>query len=105
VFLKKAAVSPPTAIAEGDAATLDQPPVLGKQTKEERAFVWRLDLFLLAYGCASAVIKYLDQQNIRNAYVSGMKEDLGLYGKELNYFSTYFSVRAAASHLGSLDTD
>lgn len=28
--------------------------------------------------------KDLDQQNINNAYVSGMKEDLGLYGNELN---------------------
>lgn len=30
------------------------------------------------------VIKYLDQQNINNAYVSGMMEDLHLYGNELN---------------------
>jgi len=28
--------------------------------------------------------RYLDQQNINNAYVSGMKEDLNLYGNELN---------------------
>lgn len=33
---------------------------------------------------AHLVIKYLDQQNINNAYVSGMQEDLGLYGNELN---------------------
>lgn len=25
-----------------------------------------------------------------NAYVSGMKEDLKLYGNELNYFTTFF---------------
>lgn len=25
-----------------------------------------------------------------NAYVSGMKEDLSLYGNELNYFTTFF---------------
>lgn len=30
----------------------------------------------------SQIIKYLDQTNISNAYVSGMKEDLGLYGNE-----------------------
>ncbi|WYZ40239.1 hypothetical protein EsH8_IV_000580 [Colletotrichum jinshuiense] len=34
----------------------------------------------------------LDQTNISNAYVSGMKEDLNLYGNELNYFTTYFNV-------------
>jgi MFS family permease len=34
----------------------------------------------------------LDQQNINNAYVSGMKEDLNLYGNELNYLTTYFNI-------------
>ncbi|KAJ3557664.1 hypothetical protein NM688_g1349 [Phlebia brevispora] len=32
--------------------------------------------------------KYLDQQNVTNAYVSGMKTDLGLHGNELNYITT-----------------
>lgn len=32
------------------------------------------------------MIKYLDQQNINNAYVSGMKEDLNLHGNELNLY-------------------
>lgn len=30
---------------------------------------------------------FLDQSNITNAYVSGMKEDLSLYGNQLNYFN------------------
>lgn len=54
----------------------------------ERDLVLRLDIFLMTFGCISQVIKYLDQTNISNAYVSGMKEDLGLYGNELNYFTT-----------------
>jgi sugar phosphate permease len=58
----------------------------------EKAFVRRLDIFLMTFGCISQVIKYLDQTNINNAYVSGMKEDLALYGNELNYFTTYFYV-------------
>lgn len=58
----------------------------------ERDLVRRLDIFLLTFGCISQVIKYLDQTNISSAYVSGMKEDLGLYGDELNYFTTWFSV-------------
>ncbi|KAI0602370.1 major facilitator superfamily transporter [Biscogniauxia sp. FL1348] len=62
------------------------------RTPEERDLVRRLDIFLMTFGCISQVIKYLDQQNISNAYVSGMKEDLGLYGNELNYFTTYFNV-------------
>ncbi|KXT05010.1 hypothetical protein AC578_10272 [Pseudocercospora eumusae] len=63
-----------------------------ERTKEEKAFVRRLDLFLMTFGCLSQVIKYLDQQNINNAYVSGMQEDLKLYGDELNYFTTAFNV-------------
>lgn len=62
------------------------------RTATEKDLVRRLDIFLMTFGCISQVIKYLDQQNINNAYVSGMKEDLSLYGNELNYFTTYFNV-------------
>ncbi|KAI4597114.1 hypothetical protein KJ359_004625 [Pestalotiopsis sp. 9143b] len=55
-----------------------------ERSPEERALVRRLDIFLMTFGCVSQVIKYLDQSNISNAYVSGMKEDLGLKGNELN---------------------
>ncbi|KAL7940488.1 allantoate permease [Trichoderma barbatum] len=61
-------------------------------SKEERSLVRRLDIFLLTFGCFSQIIKSLDQANISNAYVSGMKEDLNLYGNELNLFTTYFNV-------------
>ncbi|RMX89778.1 hypothetical protein D0869_00619 [Hortaea werneckii] len=63
-----------------------------QRSKEERDLVLRLDIFLMTLGCISQVIKYLDQQNINNAYVSGMEEDLHLDGNELNYFTTYFNV-------------
>ncbi|OHX00474.1 major facilitator superfamily transporter [Colletotrichum incanum] len=56
--------------------------------KEERAFLWRLDLFFLSIG----FLGYIDQTNINNAYVSGMKEDLELFGNELNYFTTFFNI-------------
>lgn len=62
------------------------------RSPEERDLVRRLDIFLMTFGCISQVIKYLDQQNINNAYVSGMQEDLHLYGNELNYFTTAFNV-------------
>lgn len=58
--------------------------------KEERAFLWRLDLGFLTIGFLGYMFKYLDQINISNAYVSGMQEDLNLTGDELNYFTTYF---------------
>ncbi|KAH6889626.1 major facilitator superfamily domain-containing protein [Thelonectria olida] len=63
-----------------------------ERSAEERAFVRRLDLFLMTFGCISQVIKFLDQTNITTAYVSGMKEDLGLLGNELNFFTTYFNI-------------
>jgi len=41
----------------------------------------------------TACTQFLGQQNITNAYVSGMKEDLNAQGNELNYF-----VVACMSH-------
>lgn len=37
-------------------------------------------------------VKFLDQVNINNAFVSGMKEDLGMLGNQLNYMQTAWSV-------------
>lgn len=30
---------------------------------------------------------FLGQQNITNAFISGMREDLGAYGNQLNYYN------------------
>jgi hypothetical protein len=40
----------------------------------------------LAMHVLTAFEQFLGQQNITNAYVSGMKEDLNAQGNELNYF-------------------
>ncbi|KAF8903224.1 MFS general substrate transporter [Mucidula mucida] len=58
------------------------------KSPEERRFLGKLDACLLTYAALSYFSKYLDQQNITNAYVSGMKEDLGLHGNQLNYITT-----------------
>lgn len=55
------------------------------KSPEERLFLFKLDGFLLTFASVGYFLKYLDQANINNAYVSGMKEDLGLYGNQLNY--------------------
>ncbi|KAK9473939.1 major facilitator superfamily domain-containing protein [Dipodascopsis tothii] len=57
----------------------------------ERRYVEKLDRGLLFYLIFSYMIKSLDQNNISNAYVSGMKEALNLYGNEYNYFTTLFN--------------
>jgi hypothetical protein len=43
---------------------------------------WKITIVVAESGANDP--RYLDQQNINNAYVSGMKEDLNLYGNELN---------------------
>ncbi|KAK3374845.1 major facilitator superfamily domain-containing protein [Podospora didyma] len=65
--------------------TLDKSP-------EERRFLFKLDTILLTFASLGYFIKYLDQVNLNNAFVSGMKEDLGLYGLELNYAQTAWTV-------------
>ncbi|KAB2575634.1 Pantothenate transporter liz1 [Lasiodiplodia theobromae] len=60
--------------------------------KEEKWLIRKLDIFILTYSCLCFFIKYLDQTNISNAYVSGMKEELGLYGNELNLMTTYYNI-------------
>ncbi|KAH8705509.1 major facilitator superfamily domain-containing protein [Talaromyces proteolyticus] len=61
-------------------------------SKEEKWLIFKLDFFILLYTCLTFFVKYLDQTNITNAYVSGMKEDLKLNGNELNWFTTYFNI-------------
>ncbi|CAG8054456.1 unnamed protein product [Penicillium nalgiovense] len=59
---------------------------------EERKLLFKLDLSILIFACLCFFVKYLDQTNISNAYVSGLKEDFSLYGNELNYFNVcYFT--------------
>ncbi|KAL4890115.1 putative pantothenate transporter [Aspergillus ambiguus] len=56
----------------------------------EKKLLLKLDLLILPYGCLSYFTKFLDQQSITNTYVTGMREDLGLTGNELNYLDLVF---------------
>ncbi|OLN97459.1 Pantothenate transporter liz1-like protein 2 [Colletotrichum chlorophyti] len=58
--------------------TLDKSP-------EERRFMFKLDAVVLTP-------RNLDQININNAFVSGMKEDMQLFGNELNYMQVCWTV-------------
>ncbi|TQN68336.1 Pantothenate transporter liz1 [Colletotrichum shisoi] len=62
------------------------------KSPEERRFLFKLDAVLMTLASLGYFIKYLDQVNINNAFVSGMKEDLGLYGNELNYMQVCWTV-------------
>ncbi|KAG9202871.1 hypothetical protein G6514_003893 [Epicoccum nigrum] len=60
--------------------------------KEEKWFLFKLDCFLLTTACLGYFSKNLDQSNISNAYVSGMKESLNMHGSELTYASNVFTA-------------
>lgn len=61
-------------------------------SKYERHYLMKVDLAVVVFLGFTFFTKSLDQLNITNAYVSGMKEDLQLNGNELNYFSTFYNI-------------
>lgn len=60
--------------------------------KEEKWFLFKLDAFLLTSTCLGYFSKNLDQANLSNAFVSGMKESLHMYGSELTYAGNVFTA-------------
>jgi hypothetical protein len=52
----------------------------------------KIDFFILTYGCLAYFTKWLDQANLSNAYVSGMREDLNMQGTDYNLAVTCFQV-------------
>ncbi|KAI8958628.1 MFS general substrate transporter [Daldinia sp. FL1419] len=62
------------------------------KSPEERRFLFKLDAVILSFASLGYFIKYLDQVNVNSAFVSGMKEDLGLYGNQLNYMVMCWTV-------------
>jgi len=62
------------------------------KSPEERRFLAKLDAVLLTYASLGEFVEACDQLSMNNAFVSGMKEDLNLYGNELNYLLTCWTV-------------
>lgn len=58
----------------------------------EKKLLFKIDFFILTFGCLAYFTKWLDQANLSNAYVSGMKEDLKMYGTQYNLAVTCFQV-------------
>ncbi|KAF7594457.1 hypothetical protein BBP40_009279 [Aspergillus hancockii] len=59
---------------------------------KEHLVVLKIDLLLLTWAFISGLTKDMDQSATTQAYVSGMKESLVLYGNELVEFTTFFSI-------------
>lgn len=64
-------------------------------------FVQKLDLSLLTILCLGYFIKNLDQTNISNAYVSGMKEDLAMNSIQLNLIDVAWTTGYVIGQLPS----
>ncbi|KAF2167409.1 hypothetical protein M409DRAFT_66020 [Zasmidium cellare ATCC 36951] len=62
------------------------------RSKEETAFIQRLDVSVLIILSLGYFIKNLDQTNIANAYVSGMKEALHMDTDQINLVDTAWTV-------------
>ncbi|KAF7186261.1 Pantothenate transporter liz1 [Pseudocercospora fuligena] len=71
------------------------------KSPEERKFLFKLDAAILTFAALGYFIKNLDQTNINNAFVSGMKEDLSLYGNQLNYMQTAWTVGYVIGEISS----
>lgn len=59
-------------------------------TPEERRLIMKLDGLILVLVFLAYWAKVLDSSATSTAYVSGMKEDLNLYGNQLNYLNTVY---------------
>ncbi|KAM5349686.1 hypothetical protein ACJ41O_006191 [Fusarium nematophilum] len=51
--------------------------------QEQRRLLFKVDAFVLTFASIGYFLKNIDQTNINNAFLSGMKEDLDMYGNEL----------------------
>ncbi|KAG5942879.1 hypothetical protein E4U53_007146 [Claviceps sorghi] len=70
-----------------------------RDTREDRKVITKLDLLILPFALVSYWTKYIDQANLNNAYVSGLKEDLGFYGNELVQLQTIYAVGAVVGQI------
>lgn len=61
-------------------------------TPAERRLVLKLDGLIIVFVFLAYWAKVLDSSATSTAYVSGMKEDLQLYGNQLNYLNTVYMV-------------
>lgn len=58
----------------------------------EKTLLFKLDLCLALYTFLGYFIKYVDSSNLNSAYISGMKEDLGMKGNDLINTQMIFTI-------------
>lgn len=85
-----------------------------EDTPEERKVIVKLDLIIVPYAVLSYWVKYIDQSNLSkfdrstsrtilistdNAYISGLKEDLGFNGNQLVQLQTFYIIGAVTGQI------
>ncbi|WOO82739.1 Pantothenate transporter FEN2 [Vanrija pseudolonga] len=60
--------------------------------KDQRILLFKVDGLLLTFAALGYFLKNLDQLNVTNAFLSGMKEDIHLFGNELITSNTMYTV-------------
>ncbi|KAK4187656.1 major facilitator superfamily domain-containing protein [Podospora australis] len=68
-------------------------------TPRERKLINKLDLLIVPYAFLAYWVKYMDQSNLNNAYVAGMKEDLNFQGNQLVQLQTMYIVGAVVGQI------
>ncbi|KAF5519185.1 Pantothenate transporter liz1 [Colletotrichum aenigma] len=64
----------------------------GASTPQEKRLVLKLDFFILTFCCLAYFMNYLDRASITQAYVSGMRQDLGFKGAQLTEVTTLYAT-------------
>ncbi|KAM5354122.1 hypothetical protein ACJ41O_000772 [Fusarium nematophilum] len=65
----------------------------------DRTLITKLDLLIVPYSVLSYWVKYMDQANLNNAYVAGLKEDLKFGDNELVKLQTFYIVGAVTGQI------
>ncbi|WWD22600.1 hypothetical protein CI109_107093 [Kwoniella shandongensis] len=60
--------------------------------RNERILLFKVDAVILTFASLGYFLKNLDQSNINSAFLSGMKEELGMYKNELVTATTIWTV-------------
>ncbi|KAL4863192.1 hypothetical protein BDV12DRAFT_202344 [Aspergillus spectabilis] len=68
---------------------------------EERRLIFKIDFFILTWASFSYFSKNLNQNNLSNAYVSGMKEELNVVGNQYQTFTTMWTIGYVISQIPS----
>ncbi|KAJ5587805.1 uncharacterized protein N7459_003570 [Penicillium hispanicum] len=67
----------------------------------ERRFISKIDFFILTWSGLAYFSKNLNSNNLSNAYVSGMKQELNVVGNEYQTFTTMWTIGYVISQIPS----